>query len=402
MKTLRISLNLLLVFSGFTAGASAAKVPVIASSDMLREAGIEILQEDKELGLGFARLTEKAEQKLSEIAHARKMCGGFQVLDESEVSSRSLNSIFTGLKQVKARDLEYTKNQKLNRTKNQSLEIRPEIAESLKKLEVENLKTWVSWLTSFKNRHSKAKDPNVHVRELEAKLKNQFADSKIPFEVSMIPHQKTNQQTLRFRIIGKEKPLEHIILGAHLDSISNQGVHGSAPGADDDASGVANILEVLRVIMSQGQPNRSMEFLFYAAEEAGLIGSTEVARSYKKENKNVVGVFQLDMTLFPASGKNIVGLTRDFTTPSLNELVEGLNANYVKAKIIDDNCGYACSDHASWYREGFPVTYPFEGGNGQINGDIHTPGDTVNHKSDFEHSLVFSQLALAFAMELDR
>lgn len=378
----------------------AKDTPILASMEVLKEAGIKVLSSDKNLGIGYARMSEASEKVLSRVAHSRKMCGGFQVISEEESQPRSLNSIFSKIKEIQQKDLNYLSIKQSRGFSSIRVVPKAEISEAVAKLDVENLKTWVQWLSNFKNRHSKAKDPNVHVVELEAKLKTQLSESKLPTEISLIQHKRTEQKTLRVRLIGKSKPSEIIVLGAHLDSISNQGIAGFAPGADDDASGVANLLEVLRVALTLPQSERTVEFLFYAAEEAGLVGSSEVASDYAKQKIKVKAVFQLDMTLFPASGKNVIGFTRDFTTPALNDVLEGLNSHYAKAKIIDDVCNYACSDHASWYREGFPVTYPFEGGNGDINGEIHTANDKINNKSDFEHALIFSKLGLAFMMEM--
>ncbi|MCB0412511.1 MAG: aminopeptidase, partial [Bdellovibrionales bacterium] len=55
---------------------------------------------------------------------------------------------------------------------------------------------------------------------------------------------------------------------------------------------------------------------------------------------------------------------------------------------------------ASWYRQGFDTVFPFESTANDRNRKIHTAKDVINDSSSFEHSLMFSKLALAFAMEL--
>jgi len=90
------------------------------------------------------------------------------------------------------------------------------------------------------------------------------------------------------------------IVGAHLDSIDDLQEDPSefrAPGADDDASGVVNLLEALRILAKNNfKPLTPVEFHFYAGEEGGLRGSGDIARQYKEKGVNVKAMLQLDMT----------------------------------------------------------------------------------------------------------
>ena len=56
----------------------------------------------------------------------------------------------------------------------------------------------------------------------------------------------------------------------------------------------------MRVVLQSGyQPARTLQFIGYAGEEAGLLGSKEIAQSYAAQGRNVVGALQLDMTACP-------------------------------------------------------------------------------------------------------
>jgi leucyl aminopeptidase len=66
----------------------------------------------------------------------------------------------------------------------------------------------------------------------------------------------------------------------------------------------------------------------------------------------------------------------------------------------EDKCGYGCSDHASWYRQGYPTVIPFEAGFATMNPNLHTENDTVNERIDFKHSAIFAKFALGLAMDL--
>lgn len=69
--------------------------------------------------------------------------------------------------------------------------------------------------------------------------------------------------------------------------------------------------------------------------------------------------------------------------------------------ISSGQCGYACSDHASFYRVGYPTTYPFEAVTGDDNPYIHSSSDTTSVNGfSWTHSLEFAKVAAAFAYEL--
>ena len=83
-----------------------------------------------------------------------------------------------------------------------------------------------------------------------------------------------------------------------MDSINlNNPTSGRAPGADDDGTGVVNLIEIFRALVASGfQPATPVEFHFYSGEEGGLLGSQAIASSYKTAGKAVKAMFQLDMT----------------------------------------------------------------------------------------------------------
>jgi leucyl aminopeptidase len=161
-------------------------------------------------------------------------------------------------------------------------------------------------------------------------------------------------------IPGTTRANEVVVIGGHLDSIAPGGRESNAPGADDDASGIATLTEVLRVLLANDwRPERTVKFMAYAAEEVGLRGSLLIAKAHRKANVDVVGVLQLDMTNYQGSDRDI-WLIDDFTDPAQNRFMVRLLETYVAATWGVDRCGYACSDHAAWHRHGYRVSMPFE------------------------------------------
>merc|ERR1719258_252752 len=71
----------------------------------------------------------------------------------------------------------------------------------------------------------------------------------------------------------------YVLVGAHYDSIPRT---GNAPGAEDNASGVATLLSIAKLLKAKGTPNRSIKFVMFTAEEEGLLGSEVFRRTCKR------------------------------------------------------------------------------------------------------------------------
>ena len=209
------------------------------------------------------------------------------------------------------------------------------------------------------------------------------------------------QKSVVLRIQGTTRPNEVIVLGGHLDSIASGGASSTAPGADDDASGIATLTEIARALLAKDyRPARTIEIIGYAAEEVGLRGSQAIAKDRKARAVNVVGVMQLDMTNYQGSDKDI-WLMQDYTNTAQNAFVIQLIEAYTGATWGTDSCGYGCSDHASWHSQGFPASMPFESRADEYNPAIHTSNDTLEMSdNNAAHAVKFARLGVAFAIEL--
>lgn len=371
-------------------------MPILSDAKLLREVGVRVIAEDKVTGVAFARVTPAEQVKISTKAHEWGRCGGHEVVP---MQGESAASLFGSLRQ------QHVKNEKLARAGfgfRRTFSANRVIAEAVGQVSEQNLAETVKWLSSFPTRYNKGPQPNDHVAAVAGHLQKLTAGAKFPVKIDLIDHQSTPQKSIRLRIEGKARPSEVVVLGGHLDSISMDwlGAGKAAPGADDNASGSSNLIEAVRIIAKGEQPERSIEFFWYAGEESGLLGSGEIARSYKANKTDVIGVLQLDMTLFPGDGEFVLGSMTDFTSAWLREYFRALNETYIKAKVMEDKCGYGCSDHASWHRQGYPALMPFESSFRSSNRDIHTKNDVINRESNFKHSAMFSKIAVAFALDL--
>jgi leucyl aminopeptidase len=253
-------------------------------------------------------------------------------------------------------------------------------------------------LSSRKNRYYRS-ESGADVSKWLAHRWRGFSDRK-DVDVALFD-QGYPQKSVILTIRGTTRPDEVVILGGHLDSIAPGGNASSAPGADDDASGIATLDHIAHTLLAAGyRPERTVQFMAYAAEEVGLRGSQAIARDYKKRGVNVVGVLQLDMTNYQGSDRDI-WLIDDFTSPAQNRFVAELIERYTKATWGVDRCGYACSDHASWHRIGVPASMPHETRSRDRNKHIHTARDTLEvSNNNAAHAAKFAQLGAAYAIEL--
>lgn len=94
-------------------------------------------------------------------------------------------------------------------------------------------------------------------------------------------------------IRGKNRPDELILVIAHIDSISESG-GSKAPGADDNATGVAVLMELAR-LMKHSNPDKSIRFCIFSNEERGSLGSKAHVRKVKSESRNISAVINLDI-----------------------------------------------------------------------------------------------------------
>jgi len=392
-------LGIFLLTGAVTVSAAPMRTPAIAESATLELLGIESLQEDKVLGLSYAELKPEEAAALSHYMHSRGRCGGFQALPAPIGSNVSFASLMSPLRSAEATRSALAKH--ISTFSARPLAARPELLVAFDQVSAENQRKWVELLSSYPSRYHNTSDPNVHVRDIKARLEEMAKASNLPITIELVAHRNTPQNSLRARIEGSKNPTQVVVLGGHMDSTVGWFNQGRAPGADDNASGSANILEAFRILSQMPRPERSIEFYWYAAEEIGLVGSAEIAQAAKAARKDVIGALQLDMTLHPGEGPFALASMEDFTSPWLRQLLVELNGTYaLGARIINDKCGYGCSDHASWYQQGYPTLMPFESSFDTMNGEIHSVRDVVNSASNFNHSALFTKIALAFAWEL--
>jgi bacterial leucyl aminopeptidase len=288
-----------------------------------------------------------------------------------------------------------------------TIDQQPYVRQVLNDVSQENIEEVMLALEGFGTRYHTSAQANQSAEYVKQTWESIIAQYGRQNDVSvrLVNHNNTPMKSVVVTINGNRTPNEYVIIGGHLDSTVGGWDKSVAPGSDDDASGIATITEALRVLLANDfQPNRTVEIMAYAAEEIGLVGSNEIATSYRNQNKNVVAYVQFDMTNFKGSSQDVYLATDSFINNSLNlyliELIEEYNSSGDHQMTYGTTrCNYGCSDHYSWAVNNYPAAFPFEASFNDSNMNIHTPYDTFELIGDASHSVKFAKLALEFLVE---
>ena len=183
-----------------------------------------------------------------------------------------------------------------------------------------------------------------------------------------------------------------IVIGAHYDHLGSQienGVHTLYPGADDNASGVAGLLEIARELASMGTHENTFVFVAFSGEEIGLLGSAHYARTAPGR---MIAMLNLDMIGRLGDGKLIVGGTA--TGDGFERIVRDANTGGLDLALKEGGIGP--SDYTSFFKNGVPVLWFFSG----AHEDHHRPTDTID-KIDPAGMVRVADLVVAAARAID-
>jgi hypothetical protein len=171
-----------------------------------------------------------------------------------------------------------------------------------------------------------------------------------------------------------------LILCTHYDSRSDE-PGGHAPGADDNASGTAVLLEVARILASAGSGLEDLlvRMVFFGGEEDSMLGSAAFVRRLKDSGQRFVGAINIDMIGFDQEGpKDFVIFTNEASLPLAKKL-ERCSATVPFLRCETTLTSDANSDHGSFWNSGLRAVSVWEGYD--HNPWYHTGGDTPDKLS---------------------
>jgi uncharacterized repeat protein (TIGR01451 family) len=190
------------------------------------------------------------------------------------------------------------------------------------------------------------------------------------------------------------------IVCAHYDSVSGD-PYNTAPGADDNASGTAAVLEAARVL-SPYRFKHTLRFVTFAAEEQGLIGSYYYAAEARSVGTNIGGVINLDMVAWDSEGDNEMDVhagTRSDSQALGTAFVNAISTYGITLEPQTITLGATtASDHARFWNQGYPALLAIEDFQ-DFNPYYHQTSDTLG-TLDLPYAAKFVQTTVATLAEL--
>lgn len=199
----------------------------------------------------------------------------------------------------------------------------------------------------------------------------------ISFNVRIMQLNSTAHNVIGF---VNNKKAKTIVIGAHQDHLghnefggsrdkNNTGIHN---GADDNASGVAMILELMRTV-KKNKKLRKHNYLFiaFSGEEQGLLGSNHFVKNPTVDLKDVLCMMNFDMVGRLDSVKKALMIYGVGTSPVWKQNLASVKTDSTQIRIKTTESGTGSSDHTSFYFANMPVLHYFTG----QHYDYHMPSD---------------------------
>jgi len=198
---------------------------------------------------------------------------------------------------------------------------------------------------------------------------------------------------------GNQFPNKKYILCAHFDDMPNGTI---APGADDNASGTAAVIEAARIFSNYSFPY-TLVYALWDEEETGLVGSNYFATQAATNGDSILGVINLDMIAWDSDSNDVAEIHTNNTTSSLYlaDKLTDVNTEYnigVSLNVI--NPGTSASDHSPFWSKGYGAVLLIEAYyGGDFNAYYHTTNDLIQNFNQ-PYYLKMTKLALGTFADL--
>lgn len=220
------------------------------------------------------------------------------------------------------------------------------------------------------------------------------------------PHQQVSFEQGKGSVTGTnvigflDNKAEHtVIIGAHYDHLGMGGEgslyrKGTAihNGADDNASGVAVMLQLADSLRQKGTKNNNYMFMAFSGEEIGLLGSNYFAKNPTINLGDVTYMINMDMVGRLREDKTL-SISGTGTSPIWKQVLNATNPGF---KLILKESGVGPSDHTSFYLQDIPVLHFFTG----QHKDYHKPTDDAD-KLNYEGMRMITGYIAEVIRELD-
>lgn len=281
----------------------------------------------------------------------------------------------------------------------------------LKEVSIENLKQNLNSLSSFHTRHSKSSLLNDASEWIANKLNDLgYLNTDYHFFETTIDNEKYELRNIVSRKKGIDDNL--IIVCAHYDCIMNRKEDSvsRAPGANDNASGVSAIIEIARILANETLQH-SVQFVFFAGEEQGLLGSKSYAKYIEGSGLVLHKLINLDMIGYPFFAPNTVIIERDNNTDTKHNHVRENDAKSIEFGEIMKKMALAVglkphldsiydSDYEPFESKGYAVIGVYDGSADPINNPHYHSSSDLPENIDWSYLSLVTKLVLATILNI--
>lgn len=246
-------------------------------------------------------------------------------------------------------------------------------------------------------------------RDIAVMLKKKFisfgyADTKLDSFYISYNYSGTIYDTWHYNVIatleGSEMPDSVSIIGAHYDNKMSSGdLFTYAPGANDNASGVAAALEIARLMKKKAfVPRYTIKFIAFAAEEIGLYGSYDYSHKAVVNNEKIIMMINNDMIASPPPIQTepwIINIIHYSNSSALRSQADRLCSEYTSLLSITDNTLGNRSDSQPFFLNGFKPLFFIQK---SLGSNYHTPNDVASN-CDFDYCREIVKISYALLLE---
>ncbi len=258
-----------------------------------------------------------------------------------------------------------------------------------------------------RSRHILHPDNDRSTNQLVADLQA-IGGSRLVVSTHAFVHNGRTHHNVEAELTGTEPEL--VLVTAHLDSTAASSPPynppgDAAPGADDDGSGLAAVLAAAKVMVDlaeRRQPQRTIRFVLFNAEEHGLVGSQAYARDALAAGADIEAVFQMDMIGYNVAAPRTCEIHAGYLASPATQAISALAAERVRrmanavapglndmqlylSRTGDPDPAEGRSDHAPFQTRGWAACVatedffvgPAPAGPGEPNPNYHRRGDTL-------------------------
>ena len=231
----------------------------------------------------------------------------------------------------------------------------PRVATIVGWVSQDNLKALIKALQDFGTRYTGTAGCDAAATFIH----NYFHWSGVPAEIQEFSAGGLTSKNVVGHLEGRVFPDDVVIVCAHYDSTSTE-PETLAPGADDNASGVAAVMEAAR-ILARFPTDYTVRFLAVSGEEQGLYGSNAYATSADQTDQRIIGVINLDMIAYANAMPEDLDVFLNDTSSWMGDRLFQDAAEYAGLSVrarVDPSMVY--SDHSPFWDHGFPALLAIE------------------------------------------